>query len=262
MLQISPRQYMQLWRAVEECSQSLEQVQHWSHAGQQAQFWPGADMHPVPTFVLCLHGTVRCLRSPHERRGAVDLQAGELLLIDAGVGHQHIELRPEHTVMQLGFLPQACDYWFLLGQRQLNVRLPMQPYRLYMDEASRQPDQAVTELRTLLRTLLDEERHEPFVLSPALERMQRYMKQNSHLPIRAEDIVAASGLRHSQAYELFVNYYQAPPFQVLQRRRCDIAAAQLAAGVSLAACAAASGFASVRAMQRAMARFYPVEDEQ
>lgn len=257
MYDIAPRRFMQLWQAVEQCSQSLGQIHHWTHDGGRAEFWPGADMHPVPTFVLCLQGTARCLRAASGHQHAVDLQVGDILLIDAGVCHQHVDLRADHTVLQLGFLPQCCDYWFLIGQQQFNVRLPMQPYRLYMDEASRQPDQTRHELEHLLRTLLDEERHEPFKLSPALHKMKRYLEQNAHQPIRAEDIVAASGLRHSQAYEIFVAYYQAPPFQVLQQRRCDIAVAQLQSGVDAATCAEASGFANQRAMQRALQRFRP-----
>ena len=180
-----------------------------------------------------------------------------MLLIAPGVCHQHVDLRPEHAVLQLGFLPHACDYWFLLGARRWHARLPSQPYRLYMDAACQEPDQADRELRHLLTTLMDEERHEPYQLSPALERMQRYVQQNAHLPIRAEDIVAASGLQHSQAYELFVAHYGAPPFQVLQQRRCELALARVQSGVDVATCAASSGFKHVRALRHAFRRYKP-----
>lgn len=257
MENISPRMMLCLWQAVERCSNQLGRIHYWAQDGTQTHFWPRAEMHPVPTLVLCLQGTVRCLRAPSAQRAAVDLQQGELLLIAAGVCHQHVAIRPGHAVLQLGFLPHTCDYWFLLGERRWHARLPSQPYRLYMDAACQQPDQAHGELSNLLCTLMDEERHEPYRLSPALERMQRYLQQNAHLPIRAEDIVAASGLQHSQAYELFVAHYGAPPFQILQQRRCELALARLQSGLDVATCAASSGFRHLRALRHAFRRYKP-----
>ncbi len=245
-----------LWLALERRQADLRRVHVWSYELARMQYWPGADLHPVPTLVLCLSGTLRVrTRAFAQRIEHVDLQAGEALVIAPSVCHEHVVLRGEYAALQMGFLRQSSDYWLYSRDARMLGRVPAEPYRQLMDALLLCPvAERVERLSELLQTFLDEQRHVQDGVPPALEAMQLYLQANAHLPISADDIVHASGLQHAQAYAVFCRYYEAAPFQVLQQRRIDIAQAHLRAGLDLHEVALCSGFTSRRNFTRAFQR--------
>ena len=247
-----------LWLALERIQADLQRVYVWSYDAAHMQYWPGADLHPVPTFVLCLAGKLRVQKRAYAQKTEnLDLAAGEALVIAPSVCHEHVVLRGDYTALQMGFLRQSSDYWLYSRNSRMLGRVPAEPYRQLMEGLLLcSVDERATQLSGLLQVFLDEQRHVQEGVPPALEAMQLYLQANAHLPISADDIVHASGLQHAQAYAIFCRYYEAPPFQVLQQRRVDIAQAHLRAGLGIQEVALCSGFTSTRNFTRAFQRVH------
>ncbi len=253
----APRQLIDLWVNLQEATQALNRVHVWGFEPQRMSYWPGADLHPVPTLVLCCQGRQMVESQGHAKKPErLELEAGQALIIAPGVCHSHPMVRGDFVVFHLGFMHKDSDYQLENRDAQMMGRVPAHPYRGIMDQLiETHVDQRLDLMRSLLALFLDERRHVHHDISPALEAMQLYMQYHAHLPINADDIVHASGLQHAQAYSIWCDFYQAPPFQILQQRRIEIAKANLRAGMELDEAALCSGFTGKRSMDRAFGRF-------
>lgn len=254
MTSFAPHQHIELWLDLQRAVDELRQVTLWGFEAARMQYWSGADLHPVPTLVLCCRGQQRVETAQGSER--CDLQQAEALLLAPGVCHQHPQPRGAYSSLQLGFRGGVCDYWLMNRELLFVGRVPLQPYRRSMDEllevtAARR----LSLLRELLQQFLHEPRHQQQHFPPALDAMLQYLQYHAHQPITAGDIVQASGLKHARAYAIFHDYHGAAPKQVLQQRRIEIARAHLRAGASLSEAAQRSGFGSRRKMQRAFERY-------
>ncbi|NRA40513.1 MAG: helix-turn-helix transcriptional regulator, partial [Planctomycetes bacterium] len=231
MANLTPYDQARLWTGLQRVASDPGPCQILTYDKKNLQHWAGADVHPVPSLLLCLEGVVR-LRI--QAKTVLSIQPGESIVLAPGVCHEHIALRRGSVCFEQGFLGDASDYEFFSDQNYARALVPQQPYRRYCEQLLVADVADVADevergdiISELLQALIAERRHVQREQSPAMKEMIQYMIKYAHTPIAAKDIIRASGLQHAQAYKIFTDFYQQSPFQVLQERRVDIACAQL-----------------------------------
>jgi AraC-like DNA-binding protein len=76
--------------------------------------------------------------------------------------------------------------------------------------------------------------------------MWLYLRRERLAPIRAADVLRASGLKPTRAHVLFSGYFSETPHRMLTRHRLEYACHLLAGGDGVGAVAAQCGFRSRR----------------
>jgi AraC-like DNA-binding protein len=239
------------WQLLDSLPGRLGGITCWSDVGLPPA---GADFgfHAVPTLVVCLAGVLR-VSHPDAR---IDLGPGDALLLAAGVWHRHEPLRPGAVWFGQGFLPALSDV--ALGDRdaEWRGRLPLQPSRRLMDQAVAARDGATT--RAVLGELIDQVLAESVDAldfgAPPVQRMVQALWHRLHLGVDVADLVRASGLSRSRAYELFARGYGVTPKVAIAATRLSLAASLLAAGLPVAEVARRCGYASADTFARCWRR--------
>lgn len=206
-------------------------------------------LHHVPTLVACLAGMVRIER-PGER---LDLAPGDVLAIAPGVWHRHHRPRAGSVAWMQGFMPGCSDVLCWDEAGSWSGRLPAQPSRLLLDRLIAAPSPAAA--GDLVRQVLRED-----IVAcadsagPAAERMLRAFWSGLHRGVGAADLVRASGLARSRAWQVFTGAYGLPPHQALIDARRALAEGLLAAGMGPGQAARCAGFRDAAAFARARRR--------
>ena len=200
----------------------------------------GDHRHHIPTVVICLHGVVRVEGGPH---GHADLHPGDALVIPPAVGHRHAPLRGRAQYLDLGSMVGTGDFELRGDGARVWGRTPLHPYSGWYERLARAgtADERAELLSRLCRRLAEERLATMIYPHPALERMA-----NALWPLApgltTARILAASGLRASQAHALFRSFFAAPPKQVVIALRLGMAGHLLAEGATVGEAAERAGF--------------------
>lgn len=200
--------------------------------------------HTGPTVVACLAGVVRISFSPREH---LDLAVGEVALIPPGVSHEHAPLRPGCLQYGQGFMIGYSDIELAAHDRIWRLAIPEEPARSLIERACTASSAVCEQLVREALTGFESERArsvEP--MPPPVERMWSFLRRERLSPITAKDVLRASGLRPTQAHEVFRHYFGRTPYQLIMRQRLDYARHLLSGGEGVAAVASACGFRSSR----------------
>jgi AraC-like DNA-binding protein/quercetin dioxygenase-like cupin family protein len=234
-------------RLLDGLPQHLGRITVW-RAGPE----PAGDghQHHIPTLVACLEGAVRIVR-PDER---LDLGAGDVLVVAPGVWHRHVPPRAGSVAFGLGFFGTISDVVFIDHDGLRTGGIPAQPARLLMERAL-----AAADARAAVATVIDQvlaEHIQPLARfdHPAMGAMLAAMWGGLHRGVGADDLVRASGLGRSRAFQVFTDAYGMPPQRALEDARLGLAGGLLAAGVAVGETARRCGFADRRAFTRAWKR--------
>lgn len=210
------------------------------------------EFHNVPTAEICLDGSLR-LEKPDAR---VDLQAGDALLIAAGVWHRLQPLRPGALRCALGFLPGRTLVFLQAPDRVWSGLAAIQPCQRLLAAALAEAGAAARRdrLRLLLTNLADEPVAESVFDSQAQWRMVTLLWARARLGLTVDELLAASGLSRTHAYRLFTAGYGMPPKAALEATRLQLAASLLADGAAVREVAERCGFPSADTFRRAWRR--------
>lgn len=236
------------WRLLEDLPGRLGAVHRWREDTAEGDHARGS-LHPNPTAVVCLAGTVRVVR-----QGATcDLRAGEALLISAGVRHEHPPLRRGSICFAQGFLPAWSDVRLGDHARTWSGRLPSEPSRRLLERALACADQAERSrlFAEVIRQALAESVTDHAFDGQAMRRMVDRLWSGIHRGVTVADLVRASGLSRAQAYRLFTAGYGVPPKAAIARNRVWLAEALLPTGLPLAEVAQRCGYPSAATLARA-----------
>ncbi len=187
---------------------------------------------------------------------ALDLQAGDVLLLAGGVWHEHAPLRPGSVVFGQGFMAAWSDVALSGGPRRWLGKLPTNPSRPLMEAALSATDEPtarrmvaglVGQVLTESVTAIEWER-------PELVQMIDALWRRCHLGVTVEDLVAASGLRRAQAYAIFTRGFGVTPKQAIATARLWLAGSYLSAGIPVAEVARLAGYTSADTFTRCWKR--------
>jgi AraC-like DNA-binding protein len=206
------------------------------------------EIHHIPTLVVVLEGGARVHRSGQD----LDLGPGEALVIGPGVWHRHRPAKAGSALFQQGFVGLGSDIVLHDSEGKWHGLCPSQPSRRLMEALLACDDDAGRRSRLidLLRAIGEGEIRPAPRADEAAQAMLHRMWRDLHLGVQARDLVAASGLSTSRAYEVFKAAYGLPPQQAILEARRSLAEGLIAAGLSVNSAAACAGFADHRALAR------------
>lgn len=193
-------------------------------------------IHPNQTAVVCVEGVVRVERPGRQ----LDLHPGEVLIVAAGIRHVHAVIRRGSAAIGQGFLPAWSDVVIDSHEGKWFGRVPLQPTRGLLEAAQvgQQPAATAAWLRQLTIGLPEESDYRQPILRPMVELIWR----RSVSGVSVEDLVRASGVSRSVAYQVFTRWYGLPPRQAILRYRLTMAEALLAQGLAVAEVSRRCGF--------------------
>lgn len=228
------------WIAACSQAQALRSV---AVAAKSRRRMPDGEQHTVATLAVCLHGVVRVQLADGNR----DLGVGQALLIPPGIPHAHAPLRNGSACLGMGFMLDVADIDIAVPGANWLLTIPEHPARSLVERAS--VAAAAERLRLVRLALAELSLASAKPLAPMPEptrRMWMYLRRERLSPIRAGDVLRASGLAPTRAKQLFKAWFGVTPLRLLRRHRLELASHLLAQGASVAAAAAASGFRSRR----------------
>jgi AraC-like DNA-binding protein len=251
---------LRLWRLAEDFTGTIRRVHQ--VLAREAPPWPGEagvrhearwdllgpHQHAVPTAVGCLSGVVRLATA----RSTLDLGPGEVAVIAPAAWHALGRLRPGSAQWAQGLVFGRSDVLLASHERELSLLVPAEPSAGLLRELVAEPDGGRRRaLAAQLAAQCLDERAEPKQAHPAVWSMGRRLWSGLHRPLRADEVLAASGLGARQAHRLFVAAFGAPPKRVIRDQQLALARELLREGASVGAAATASGFADRRSLTRA-----------
>ena len=213
--------------------------------------------HTMPTVVLGLSGNVRVLG-----RQAVDLAAGDVLVIEPGCWHEHLPHKSGCSSFGLGFLAGSCDVLFFDDTEVLWGAVHEQPYRDLASQLLASEDRPAGDRLGLRLPLIDQilaqviTDRSTFVdwKHPGVLAMAAHLWNHLHEPISADDIIAKSGMGRTSSYEMFRSFFGRTPQQELLVQRLDLARHMLRRGRSVTDAANLCGFTNRAELTRAYRR--------
>ena len=239
------------WRLFDDLPACLGQVHRWQDGPTPPPAGAGG-LHPNPTSVVCLAGVLRIRRG----RSALDLQAGQALLIAGGVWHEHAVIRPSTVWFGQGFLATCSDVIIGGDGRHWSGRLPTEPSRQLMEGALAcdDPDRRRNLFAGLVSQVAAESVTDLTFAEGPLRRMVDRLWSGLHRGVTVADLVEVSGLSRAQAYRLFTIGYGVPPKQAIEQGRLWLAGSLRKAGLDIVLTATRSGFPSAATYRRARLR--------
>ena len=241
------------WRLLEDLPGHVTRVHRWTTPQRR----PPAEgtFHAVPTLVCCLEGVVRARMGG---RRALDLGAGEVLLIAGGVWHEHASLRPGSVWFGQGFMAAWSDVSIGTAGRTWSGKLPAEPSRQLMESALEAADEAgaVRGVKALVAQVLAESVTDLSLDRPALRAMVDQLWRRCHHGVTVDELVAASGLKRAQAYAVFTAGYGVTPRQAIATTRLWLAGSYLQSGLPVAEVARLAGYPSADTFSRCWRREY------
>ncbi len=245
------REQRRWWRLFDDLPKSLGQVHRWRDGPTPPPAGAGG-LHPNPTSVVCLAGVLRIRRG----RAALDLQAGQALLIAGGVWHEHETVRPATVWFGQGFFATCSDVIIGGDGRRWSGRLPAEPSRQLMDGAldCADPDRRRHLFTQLITQVAAESVTDLTFAEGPLRRMVDRLWSGLHRGVTVADLIDVSGLSRAQAYRVFTHGYGLPPKEAIELGRLWLADSLRNAGSDAAMAASRSGFPSRATYRRALCR--------
>lgn len=220
----------------------------------RGRFDDHAIFHPIPVVQVCLCGPLRI----RTRGGVCDLQPGDALAIPAATWYRYPPPHPQQYWVGFGWLGQRADLWLSGPGLDLWAGMPLEPARTLIRQAVASTDagRRLDHVRALLDGLADETLDHLRSVPLPVERMLDVLLRRLHRAPAVADVVRASGLGRSQAYARFTSFYGLSPHRALEIRRLELAAALLANGHGVAACADACGWRNRETFSRCWSRHH------
>lgn len=248
-------QVLALWQRLQAvAAEGLRSLQVWQPRDGMAFAPPTpAHQHTMPTMVLGLTGVVRVCGT-----ATADLLPGDLLMVEPGCWHDHVQHKPGSSSFGLGFLAGRCDVLFFTHERTIWGSVPEQPYRDLLERlmtatghADRLP------LADDILAQLGRDRIE-FVdwLQPGVLQMAAHLWNHLHQPLDAQDVVDHAGVGRTAAFDLFKTFFGRTPKQELLAQRLALAKHLLARGFSVREAAERCGFTNRPELTRAYRRAF------
>lgn len=201
------------------------------------------ETHTSPTLMACLAGVVRveCSGKPF------DLHAGEAVLIAPGAWHRHAPLKAGSASLGQGFMLGRSDMELSIPHQAWWLAIPEHPSRSLLTRAcTAGVRERLALIRESLTGLADESARPVTPMPAAVQRMWLYLRRERLAPIRAADVLRASGLKPTRAHLLFTGYFAETPHHLLTRHRLEYACHLLTAGEAVGNVAEHCGFRSRR----------------
>jgi AraC-like DNA-binding protein len=249
---------VQLWLAAARLSTTLSSVALISGPAVHPLGEAG-ETHTVPTLIACLAGVVRveCGGKP------VDLNAGAAALVAPGAWHRHAPLKAGSASVGQGFMLGRSDLELSLPGQSWWLAIPEQPSRgLLIRACAAGARERLALVRESLAGLGDESARPVMPMPAAVQRMWLYLRRERLAPIRAADVLRASGLGATRAHVLFSGYFSETPHRMLTRHRLEYACHLLAGGAGVGEVAACCGFRSRRQFTAAFRSAFAVSPRQ
>ena len=227
-----------LWLAAARLSSSLKTVGLVTGPAIHPRREPG-ETHTSPTVIACLEGVVRveCIGKP------CDLHAGEAVVIAPGAWHRHASLKAGSASLGQGFMLGRSDLELSVPGQAWWLAIPEHPSRdLLVRACTAAARERLALVRESLAGLGDESARPVTPMPAAVQRMWLYLRRERLAPIRAADVLRASGLKTTRAHVLFSSYFAETPHKLLTRHRLEYACHLLAAGHAVGSVAAQCGF--------------------
>ena len=246
------------WRLLDELPAHIGSITVWSTP--QARPPRGAGhMHPNPTLMACLAGVARVrlgAMTPKGDSATLDLHAGDILLIAAGVWHHAEELRADSVHFGQGFIGTWSDVSLGDTQRHWSGKLPGNPSRQLMDAAllAATADERHRHTAALLRQVASESVDHLVFAEHSMQCMVKILWSRFHTGLTVMELLKASGLSRSRAYAVFTAGYGCSPKEALETMRLWLASSLLQAGVPVAETALRAGFSTPGTFTRAWRR--------
>ena len=241
------------WRLLEEFPDRIRRVYRWPTPHRRPA--STGTFHAVPTLAACLEGVVRMQLADGP---ALDLNAGDVLLIAGGVWHEHAPLRTGSIWFGQGFMAAWSDVALGTAQRAWIGKLPTNPSRHLLETALAATDEAtarrmvaglVGQVLTESVTAIDWERPELVIMLDTLWR-------RCHQGVTVDELIDASGLQRAQAYAVFTRGFGVTPKNAIATTRLWLAGSYLAAGLGIAEVARLAGYPSADTFARCWKREY------
>ena len=220
----STSELLPLWIKLEEQSRQLKRVIRIQAKQERLAFWPGSEMHHVPTTVLCLQGQARLYI---EQTQAITLEAGEVVVIAPGVFHQHDKIAKHCFVLLQGLTPRASDFHLRSSDTSFYGYIPLERaqdtfHRIIQDSDGFSP-RWVADMRKICSRILNEHVAVSNAVPQQFSRMFHYFVRFAYEGICTEDVVKVSELSRSRAYALWTKYYGTPLRQAISQQRLYLA---------------------------------------
>lgn len=213
-----------LWIKLEEQSRQLKRVLRIQAKQERLAFWPGAEMHHVPTTVMCLQGQARLFI---EQSQAVTLEAGEAVVIAPGVFHQHDKIAKNCYVLMQGLTPRASDFHLRSSDCSFYGYIPLEraqdTFHRIIQESDGFALRWVEDMRKICSRILNEHVAVSNAVPKQFNRMFQYFVRFAYEGISAEDVIAISELSRSRAYALWTKHYGTPLRQAISQQRLYLA---------------------------------------
>lgn len=208
-----------------------------------------AHQHAVPTIIACLAGTIVV-----HGRARLDLQPGDLLLIEPGCWHHQLPVRPGSASLCVGFLAGWCDVVFFAQSEKLWGKVPEQPYRRLVEELLDEtfPAERLRLVDEILHGIALERIDFLDWIQPEVNAMAEYLWRNLHQRLDVDAMVASSALGRTAGYRLFKEFFHRSPKQELISQRIALAGHLLKRGFAPAEAACRSGFATRMELARSI----------
>lgn len=240
-----------LWSRFQELTaQGIRTFRQWRpQNGMEFGLPVPVHQHTVPTVVCCLAGQVRV-----DGCDALDLHAGDLLLVEPGCWHRHQPLKPGSMSFAMGFLAGRCDLMFGDSQVMLWGSVAEQPYRTLIDALMDEASEAerLRLLDEILSTVAQERVDRVDWLQPGVHQMAIWLWRHLHERVDSRTIMTRGGFSRTTGFRLFKRFFGRSPKQELLVQRTALVRHLVRRGFPVAEAARRSGFASASEARQAL----------
>ncbi len=247
----SPTEILPLWLKLEECSHKLKRLRRLQPNKDRIDHWPGAEMHHVPTLVLCIAGQTRIT---YERDRKLDLNVGEGVIIGPGIFHAHEKLRSGCATLSQGITPRHSDFNLQNKDTHFYGHIPIDRvenvFHGIINDRHEKPQQWLKHLKSILHCILHEYEERTHSVPSSFHKMFHYFVRYVYEGASVEDIIQAGGLSRSRAYKIWSDNYSVPLRMAICQQRLGLAKLLLQTDLSIEAIAERCGFSSRQQMTR------------
>lgn len=197
--------------------------------------------HQIPTLQICLAGTARILLAD----GAVDLAAGDAVLMEPCVWHRDVVQVDQDLTIHIGFMARCTDISLRTKSQWHLWTMPFDPSRRHIESGLLAVDERTR--RQHVRAVLRQVATAPLTDlgmrgSPLMGMLHGLWRMAYDRSVSPAEVLRKSQLSRSHAYRLFNWAYGMGPGRAIEVMRLDLARWLLFRGHRVGEVAEWSGF--------------------